>query len=495
MTRIAVVGGGATGALAAVHLARALDARTGDIDISVIEPAAEIGRGLAYTTSDPRHLLNVRVANMSAFADEPDHLFRWLERQGNVRGIDCPTPFCFIPRSIYGAYLADLVRELSEIDVIRHVRERCVDLVEEDDQVILTLESGITIKAETVVLATGNETKRTLSGVPTIQPWADDTLSRIEADEAILIVGAGLTMIDFVLSLDRQGHRGKITALSHRGRLPSAHQPVAALALSPDEVPFGAELSKITRWLRGLSLELMSKGGDWRSAVDALRPHTQKLWRSMSVAQKRRFLRHARAYWDIFRHRMAPQVETQINTLRAAGRLEVVAGRIMNAEMRSDDIVVNIRRRGRDQAKTRKFTKVIDCTGLGENPYSSQNPLIRALLARGRARPDPIGIGLDISEDYALVDRSSRRSRRVMALGPLTRAAFWECTAIPDIRLQCGHVAQIVALTLKSHGNGVAATGLTVPDWLASYAWNKHNAPSIEQPTSLASQRAFDESA
>jgi len=113
--RIAVVGGGATGALAALHLARVSGKPASEIDISVIEPAAEIGRGLAYTTNDPRHLLNVRVANMSAFADEPDHLFRWLEREVVVRGINCPTPFCFIPRSLYGAYLAELLRELSDI--------------------------------------------------------------------------------------------------------------------------------------------------------------------------------------------------------------------------------------------------------------------------------------------------------------------------------------------------------------------------------------------
>jgi uncharacterized NAD(P)/FAD-binding protein YdhS len=472
MTRIAVVGGGATGALAAVHLARVLDVRAGGIDISVIDPAAEIGRGLAYTTRDPGHLLNVRVANMSAFADEPDHLFRWLERQGSLRGSDCPTPFCFIPRTIYGAYLADLVRELGEKGVTRHVRDRCVDLVEEDDQVILSLESGNTIAAEAVVLATGNETKRTLSGIPTIQPWAADTLSEIEPDAPILIVGTGLTMIDFVLSLDRQGHRGKITALSHRGRLPVGHRPVAASALSSHEVPFAAELSEITRWLRGLSRELMRQGGDWRSAVDALRPHTQKLWRSMSIEQKRRFLRHARAYWDTLRHRMAPQVETQINALRAAGRLEVVAGKIVKAETENGDIVINIRRRGGVQVETCRFASVIDCTGLSGHPDSSQNPLIRALLARGAAQSDPLGIGLDISEDYALVDRSSKRSRRVLALGPLTRAAFWECTAIPDIRVQCGHVAQRVATLLKSHDAGVAARAVdhNAPDLAASCA-------------------------
>jgi uncharacterized NAD(P)/FAD-binding protein YdhS len=169
---------------------------------------------------------------------------------------------------------------------------------------------------------------------------------------------------------------------------------------------------------------------------------------------------------------MAAQVETQISTLRGAGRLEVVAGKIVNAEMAAGDIVINIRRRGRNQVETCRFAWVIDCTGLSGHPDSSQNPLIRALLARGAARSDPLGIGLDINEDYALVDRSSKRSRRVLALGPLTRAAFWESTAIPDIRVQCGHVAQRVATLLKSHDAGAAARAvdLNAPDLAASYA-------------------------
>ena len=97
--RVAIVGGGATGALAAVHIARHLGGRA---DIALIEPADEPGRGLAYSTRDPRHLLNVRVANMSAFPDEPGHLHDWLKRRGKLEGGRCPTPFCFISRSAYG---------------------------------------------------------------------------------------------------------------------------------------------------------------------------------------------------------------------------------------------------------------------------------------------------------------------------------------------------------------------------------------------------------
>ena len=129
--RVAVIGGGAAGVLTALHLVRAL--RNHAAEIVVIEPAAEIGRGLAYLTNDPRHLLNVRVGNMSAFADQPDHLLRWLQREGPMQGVACPTPFCFIPRGVYGAYVADLAQELLASVAIRHVRACCIDLVEIDE--------------------------------------------------------------------------------------------------------------------------------------------------------------------------------------------------------------------------------------------------------------------------------------------------------------------------------------------------------------------------
>jgi uncharacterized NAD(P)/FAD-binding protein YdhS len=440
--RIAIVGGGATGALAALHLARALpDCQT---EIIIIEPAQTVGRGLAYATDDPRHLLNVRVANMSAFADQPDHLLEWLRREGPVHGLASPTPFCFIPRGTYGAYIADLAQQSLASGAVRHVRDRCLDLTEDADAVTLRLSSGEAVRAEWVVLATGNDAKPVLSGIPAVQPWTEATLTGLPSDAPVLIVGSGLTMVDMVLSLDRRGHLGKITALSSHGLLSLPHRPVKPFPIAAGKVPFGAELSALTAWLCGLARATTSQGGDWRAAIDALRPHTQGLWRSMSLVQRRRFLRHARAYWDVHRHRMAPEVEKQIARLRAAGRLEIVAGRIVRARQVETGIDAEIARRGGGR-EIRKFARLIDCTGLADDPRRSENPLIRNLLARGAARADPLGIGLHVDEDYALIDAASQRSRRVRAVGPLARAAFWECIAIPDIRVQCRDLTERIA--------------------------------------------------
>lgn len=441
--RISIIGGGATGVLAALHLTRSLP--QGIAEILIVEPTATLGRGLAYATNDPRHLLNVRVANMSAFADEPDHLIHRLQKRNSIPGVISLTPFCFIPRGVYGEYIADLARELIALGTIRHVAARCVDLIEADDMVSIVLNSGDTFACDWVILATGHDAKPVLSGIPAKQPWAEDTLDHVGANAPVLIVGSGLTMVDMVLSLDRRGHRGKVTALSHRGLLSTAHRPVKPFALAARNVPFGAELSQFMSWLRGFACAVTNDGGDWRSAIDALRPHTQRLWRSMSLDQKRRFLRHARVYWDVHRHRMAPEVETQIAAFRTAGRFEIVAGRIVRAEAGKDGIAVEIARRGSRGTETRRFARLIDCTGLSDDPLRSNNPLIRALLARGKARTDPLGMGLDIDEEYALVNVSGKSSERVRAIGPLARAAFWECIAIPDIRLQCQDLAENIA--------------------------------------------------
>jgi uncharacterized NAD(P)/FAD-binding protein YdhS len=165
----------------------------------------------------------------------------------------------------------------------------------------------------------------------------------------------------------------------------------------------------------------------------------------MTLDQKRRFLRHARAYWDVHRHRMAPEIEPAIGRLIQVGRVTVIAGRVGGADKHPDGLRAQIMRRGAITPGPGVFARIIDCTGLADDPLKSPNPLLRALLARGALRPDPLGIGLDVAETYAIVDARGARSRRVKAIGPLARAAFWECIAIPDIRVQCKEVAEAMA--------------------------------------------------
>jgi uncharacterized NAD(P)/FAD-binding protein YdhS len=128
----------------------------------------------------------------------------------------------------------------------------------------------------------------------------------------VLILGTGLTMADYVLSLLRDDHRGPIIAMSRLGLLAKSHRRVPPMRIENTEIPFGASISQLLRWFRGRVRAHVAEGGDWRSAIDGLRPYTQRLWRDLPLASKRRFLEHARAWWDVHRHRMAPEAEARI---------------------------------------------------------------------------------------------------------------------------------------------------------------------------------------
>jgi uncharacterized NAD(P)/FAD-binding protein YdhS len=191
------------------------------------------------------------------------------------------------------------------------------------------------------------------------------------------------------------------------------------------------------RWLRRRSAEV-----GWRAAVDSLRPHSHRLWQSLDVHDQRRFLRHARPWWDVHRHRIAPEVAATIARLVAEGGLQIVAGRIVSAKGTADGIDVALRRRGAAAPERRTFAYAINCTGPLHAMERTRDPLLRSLLDAGATRIDRLGIGLD-------VDGQSRAGERLWALGPLTKGRYWEIIAVPDIREQAAQVAEDIARELK----------------------------------------------
>ena len=101
LPRVAVVGAGAAGTLTAVHLAAEAARRGHPLRLLLVDPA-EPGRGVAYSTQDPRHLLNVPAGGLSAYADQPGHFVAWLRREVWHRA----GPGDFAPRAEYARYLA-----------------------------------------------------------------------------------------------------------------------------------------------------------------------------------------------------------------------------------------------------------------------------------------------------------------------------------------------------------------------------------------------------
>ncbi|MBL8895895.1 MAG: FAD/NAD(P)-binding protein [Rhizobiales bacterium] len=431
--RIVVIGGGASGTLLTYHLLRSQ--RSG-VQVTIVESASQLGFGLAYSTRDPGHLLNVRNANMSALPDDPSHFRRWLARDRGLPQEEIE-PEGFASRQSYGRYIASLIDDVrarhtgeGNFEVKRGV---CIGLWESPEGVRVRLADGRNIAADIAVIATGHDPDRT----PNLtDPWRNDDSTDTDRVAPILILGSGLTMVDYVWTLLARGHTGSIHVLSRRGLLPSVHRPVVARQYRASDIPARETLSRLLHWVR------KETGDDWRSVIDGLRPHTQAIWQTLPASERARFLRHARPWWDVHRHRMAPDVAKIIHAATASGQLRLHAGKVSTIAQDDEGYSVKFRRRGLTGVEQLHAARVVDCTGLPTDPTKSRNPLTKHLLATELARLDPVGLGLEFTKDCALVRADGAPSSRVFGVGPVTRPQFWEIIAIPDIRNQCAGLAE-----------------------------------------------------
>lgn len=446
---VAIVGGGFSGTLLAINLVR-----HGGPRVTLIEKREEAGRGVAYGDADPAHLLNVRAANMSAFPDQPDHFVRWLRRRGHSA-----EPGTFVGRSIYGSYLRELLEEAAtgHPGQVRLVSGTAMNVVAEGDGERVVLEEGEAIGASRVVLAIGNlpplppaslgESLAT-SRHYVANPWAEDSVRDLQPDKSVLVLGTGLTMVDVVLKLTNCGFGGQIVAISRRGLVPRSHD--AQAAFQPGRVRPAPVLPGLLRHVRERSLDI-----GWRNAVDELRPFTQSLWRGADERQRARFLRHLRPWWDVHRHRIAPQVHEQIAALMETGRLRVVAAKTERFELHGDEVAVTFRHRSTADVETRAFQRVINCMGPQGDLARTSDPLLQNLHAQGLLRPDSARLGIDVDTQGRAIDRTGRASDWLMAVGPMTRGAFWEVVAVPDIRRQVWSIARKLSNAHWVEGEGL----------------------------------------
>lgn len=432
---VAIIGGGFSGTILAAQLARR------GIASVLIDGSGQIGRGVAYSTTEPAHLLNVRAEGMSAWPGEPNHFAERFEAEGGDRR-------GFAERRFFARYLAEILDEALASRKAEVIQDSAVSAVREGGVWRTDLADGSSIHTEALVLAIGNQQPETLTALASARehfiadPWgkaAQDAVRDLAATgESALLVGTGLTMVDLVLSLDAAGYRGRMVAVSRRGQVPRSHADFEPAPVERDDLPSGS-LRALWRWLRHRSSEV-----GWRAAVDSVRPYSHPLWQSLDANQQRRFLRHARPWWDVHRHRIAPEVARTIARLVAEDRLEIIAGRIVTSRRAGDAIDVEIRKRGASSIQGMRFAYAFNCTGPLHAIGRTREPLLRSLLDAGEVRPDHLGIGLEVD------DRSrAGPGERLWALGPLTKGRYWEIIAVPDIREQAAAVADDIARELS----------------------------------------------
>jgi uncharacterized NAD(P)/FAD-binding protein YdhS len=426
--RIAILGGGASGTLLAAELLRRADR---PLEIVLVEPRPALGRGPAYTTPFPVHLLNVPAGRLSARADDPGHFVAWLRERDPALG-----ETSFVERKLYGSYIESVLaqaRSAARAKVrLDHLQDEVVDLMAADDRVELFLSCTPPFRADRVVLALGNLAPDTLARLApdgndpvryVRDPWAPGALDFPQPDGDVLVLGTGLTAVDVVLGLRHRGHEGRMLAVSRHGLLPEVHAlpTVGAGPVAPTwEFEPPLSLRRILGEVRAQVRRARSAGGDFRVVVDSLRTRTQALWRGLTPADRARFIRHLQPFWDVHRHRMAPQVAASLRGLIATGAVTVVAGKVESIEERGGHVYGRIRPRGAPQSDTVEVRHVVDCTGPAAVARRG-HPLLRRLLESGLVRADALGLGLDVTPEGRIVSLANPRGDRLFSMGPLLK--------------------------------------------------------------------------
>jgi uncharacterized NAD(P)/FAD-binding protein YdhS len=455
--RVAIVGGGAAGALAAVHLLREHRER-GGLEIDLIDRTGSFGAGIAYGTQDPLHLLNVPAVRMGAIHGHPEHFHEWLADRGEPAAEEA-----FLPRGLYATYIRDLLasaeREASDARLVRRAGE--VTAIAEhlgaaSAPLELALADGELIEADRVILALGPlgagdpirvppELKK--SGVYVADPWAAGALDKARRDRSVLIVGTGLSMVDVALSLSDGDSGPRIRAVSRHGLVPRRHRrdltnlrrfhiPTETGRIEPIVAAIFAQICRVSQ-----------QGDDWRDVIDSMRPVTPGLWKALRTEEKERFLAEFQRLWDVHRFRMAPEVADRFDALGADGRIVAESNAIVSLERHGKGARVFLRTPGAHDLDTVEVDRVINCSGAGCDLRRQAPPLLAGLLAAGRARPDELGLGLDVGEDGALLDAEGLPSERLFAIGSLRKGVEWEAIGITEIRDHSGAVARRIVRT------------------------------------------------
>ena len=447
MRRITIIGGGASGTLLALNLLK----YTGDrrLEINLVEKRPHIGRGVAFSTEEDAHLLNVPAAKMGAYADDIEHFHRWL----NENGLEY-SPTAFVPRRIFGEYLREQLEQANESKAenvaLNIFDDEAVDLQYEDSKANVQLASGDHIYSEKVALAFGNF----LPPHPTVpdqsfvqspryfqDPWTAEVFDSIKPDDAVLIVGTGLSMVDVTMQLYKLRHKGVINAISTRGQLPAVHKLGHTYPAFYDEIKGKTRVTDILKAVRAHSKKADADGSDWRAVIDSLRPVTQQIWLDLPLAEKKYFMQHLSRYWNVARHRMAPEAALIIDELRGTGQLQILKGRLQKITW-EDGIGFDVRYAtiGLDQYVHADV--VINCIGSESRFDQLDSQLVKNLMTAGMIQCDDLRFGLDATPDGHLKGTDGQPGDMLYTLGTALKGVLWESTAIPEIRVQARDLAQ-----------------------------------------------------
>ena len=420
--RLLVVGGGAAGVAVAWNILRCAER---PVELVIADPREAIGLGVAYATSRDDYVLNVPAGRMGLAHDDPNHFVDWAGS-----GADD-----FISRRKYGRYLQESldqeIRNSKFVD-FRHVRTEVTSIDLGQLELMATTSDGPLGTFDKAVLAVGlgslyqPEFTKTIGGAAGYVPdvWAPGL---DYASGVIACIGTGLTFVDHALAALRDDPNRKVLGFSRTGWVPESHLPKREPAW---EVPPAARKTAV-----GLVEFIDSAGSAWRAAQDGVRHDLPEIWRDLPESEKNEFLQSHWRWWNVRRHRAAPEISIELRNQLESGRLEVIAGEINDIKAKTSGFRIKL-----SDSRTFDVDQVLNCTG---QDLDVVTPLISRLLDEGVVSRGPLGLGLAADFDsYRLRRGDGTLNSNLFAIGKILLGERLETTAMPEIRIQAAEIAR-----------------------------------------------------
>ncbi len=422
-------------------------------DIHLVDPRPAPGLGLAYSAPRPEYLLNVRAGRISAFPDKPQHFVEWLRAKGLPGDEDV-----FYPRQTYGQYIQECVSQVlgeaaNGMRIQWHSQAAIAATIDKTDNTALVeLADGHVLRSHRVVLALGNFPPLGLASAglggnfpPNYHPnpWTPGALTGIAPQDSVLLIGTGLTSVDVLMALHADGHQGSIVAVSRHGWWPTVHGPgqhAQYPSFYASDLVHLTDVGAVVRVVRQHIRAAQAAGYNWRDVLDSLRPDLGRIWTNWPLPEQERFLRHVSSLWSVVRHRSPEQNVAMVEQLRSRGQLQTHLGRVRQIAPQGSDLSVEITH-GSQQAQL-LARHVIACTGPLLDYSRVQDPLIKGLREAQHLLSDPLRLGIQTDEHGALLDADGLASSLFFTLGPSRRPAYFESTAVPELREQAAALAQ-----------------------------------------------------
>ena len=468
--KIGIIGGGFSGTLTAFHI---VNKATAPCKIFIINEKDNINKGIAYNPYSEKHILNVIAGKMSAFPDKHDHFLDWVMKKKEFKNMDRTlVSNSFLPRMLYGEYLCNIwqitLEEAGKKNItIVEINDTVKGLNKNETTITLLFNISQSFDIDLCVIATGNQVPKN----PQIHntdfykssnyfqnPWKENSVKDIKGDLPILIVGNGLTMVDTIIGLLEQNFKGKIYSISPNGFniLPHRHSGVKYTA-HLEEIDENISLINFVQIVNKHIKILREFGVSAEPIIDSLRPITQKIWRNLSILEKKVFMARLRHLFGVARHRIPLHIYDKIQKLRLDGTLHIQSGKIIDIIEEGNIVEVTYYDKKQNSSKKLKVSRVINCTGPESDFSKIENSFLSQCIEEGILTQDELKLGIKTNiETFKVYTKDNEEHFNIYTLGSNLKGELWESTAVSELRQQAESLANGIVNEMNSTAKGVS---------------------------------------